>query len=452
MASKSLVSRPGRRRFVKIAAATSAALAFPYIRTSYAAGSLSLGFWDHWVPKANDTLTKLCMDWGKKEKVDLKIDYITSQGNKNMLTITAESQARSGHDILAHPAWYALTYAKQLEPLDDVMHPLIKKYGKVSPAAEFLCKSGGKWIAVPAVTGTQVKPPCARLDLFKQHAGIDILEMYPVDKAPTKAADNWTWETMLKAAEKLQKAGSPIGLGLGQTTDSIDWVGAMFASFGADLVDAKGNIIVKKNEAVKHVLEYSQRLVKTMPEDVFAWDDASNNKYIISGQGSMIMNPPSAYAVAKRDNPKVAEQLYTFEMPRGPKGRYAPYLPFLWALWSFSKNKSAGKALLAHLLQRENVEKLVDASIGYDIPSFESMRNFKIWEQVGPPKGTVYHYPPHKDQIVWMACAPAPAAMAQQMYTQSIMTKMIAQCTQAGKSITATIDWAASELEGYQRT
>src|SRR3954462_7571579 len=162
-----------RRRFIKTSAAASAALAFPYIRTSHAAGSLTIGFWDHWVPGANDTLTKLCMDWGKKEKVDVKIDYITSQGNKNMLTITAESQARSGHDILAHPGWYALTYAKQLEPLDDVMNPLMKKYGKVAPAAEFLCKSkSGQWIAVPAVTGTQVKPPCVRLDLFKPPAGI----------------------------------------------------------------------------------------------------------------------------------------------------------------------------------------------------------------------------------------------------------------------------------------
>jgi ABC-type glycerol-3-phosphate transport system substrate-binding protein len=441
-----------RRKFLKTTAAASAALAFPYIRTSHAAGNITIGFWDHWVPKANDTLTKLCEDWGKKEKVGVKIDYITSQGNKNMLTITAESQARSGHDILAHPAWYALTYAKQLEPVDDVMNPLIKKYGKVSPAAEFLCKDKGRWIAVPAVTGTQVKPPCARLDLFKQHAGIDLREMYPTLKPPTKAADHWTWETMVVAAEKLKKAGSPIGLGLGQTTDSVDWVGAMFASFGADLVDAKGNITVK-SDAVKHVLEYSQRLVKAMPEDVFAWDDASNNKYIISGQGSMIMNPPSAYAVAKRDNPKVAEQLWTFEMPAGPKGRFAPYLPFLWAIWNFSKNKAACKSLLAHLLQRENEEKLVDASIGYDIPSFESMRNFRIWSEVEPPKGTVFHYPPKGGrQITWMACAPAPAAIAQQMYTQSIMTKMIAQCTQGGKSIAQTLDWAASELEGYMRS
>ena len=122
-----------RRRFLGTTAAASAAtIGFPYIRTSHAAGSLALGFWDHWVPGANDTLTKLCQDWGEKEKVDVKIDYITSQGNKNMLTITAESQARSGHDILAHPAWYALTYARQLEPLDDVMNPLIKQHGKVA--------------------------------------------------------------------------------------------------------------------------------------------------------------------------------------------------------------------------------------------------------------------------------------------------------------------------------
>src|SRR3954466_6258701 len=149
--SKAASSRNlARRKLLKAGAAATAALAFPYIRTSHAAGSLTIGFWDHWVPNADDNPTKLCMDWGKKEKVDVKIDYITSQGNKNMLTITAEAQARSGHDILTHPAWFALRYAKQLEPLDDVMNPLMKKYGKVAPAAEFLCKSkGGQWIAVP---------------------------------------------------------------------------------------------------------------------------------------------------------------------------------------------------------------------------------------------------------------------------------------------------------------
>ena len=107
-------SKFGRRKFIQTTAAATAALAFPYIRTSHAAGSLTVAFWDHWVPGANNTLTKLCQDWAKKEKVDIKIDYITSQGNKDQLTIVAEAQARSGHDILQHPAWFAQTYAKQL--------------------------------------------------------------------------------------------------------------------------------------------------------------------------------------------------------------------------------------------------------------------------------------------------------------------------------------------------
>ena len=59
-----------RRRFL---AGTAAAIGFPYIRTSHAAGKLAVGFWDHWVPGANDTQTAICHEWAKKEKVDLKM-------------------------------------------------------------------------------------------------------------------------------------------------------------------------------------------------------------------------------------------------------------------------------------------------------------------------------------------------------------------------------------------
>src|SRR5215468_1435867 len=120
-----------RRRFIhSTAAAATAALAAPYIRTSHAAGSLAVGFWDHWVPGANDTLTKLCNEWAAKEKVDIKIDYITSQGSKILVTIAQEAQAKSGHDILSLPTWYCAGQAANLEPADDLVQPLIAKYGK----------------------------------------------------------------------------------------------------------------------------------------------------------------------------------------------------------------------------------------------------------------------------------------------------------------------------------
>jgi ABC-type glycerol-3-phosphate transport system substrate-binding protein len=441
-------ARFDRRRFL---AASAAAVAAPYVHTSHAAGKLTVGFWDHWVPGANSVLTKLCNDWAAKERVDLKIDYITSQGNKILLTGTAEAQAKAGHDIMTLPTWYASAQAKNLEPMDDLMKPLIAENGNVVAVTEYLGKQDGNWVAVPATPGSQVKSPCGRIDLFKQHAGLDLTKMYPAGAPADKAlSDRWTWDTFLVAAEKCFKAGYPFGLGLGETTDSVDWVGALFASYGAELVDAKGNITIK-SDATRQALEYAKRLVPFLPPDVFAWDDASNNKWLIAGKGALIMNPPSAWAVAKRDNPKVAEQLWTFPAPKGPKGRFTPGLPFFWGIWKFANNKSAGKSLLAYLSQRSVVEQLVAASGGYDIPSFSGLRDFKIWAEEGPPKGTLYHYPPRGDEIAWIAMSPAPTAIAMQMYAQATNTKMIAKITQGGESIDKAIAWAASELEGFMR-
>ena len=389
-----------RRRFLGTAAATSAVIAAPYIRTSHAAGSLAVGFWDHWVPQANDALTKLCNEWAAKEKVDLKIDYIPSQGNKNLITIAAESQAKAGHDLLAFPTWQPADKARDLEPLDDVMKPLLAANGAVSPLIEYLAKVEGHWIAVPAAPGSQIKGPCARIDLMKQHAGLDVQKMYPAGAAPDKALSQaWTWDAFLAAAEKCHKAGFPFGIGLGQTEDSVDTQGALWSAYGAVLVDAQGRITVK-SDAVRQVLEFNRRLLAFLPPDVFAWDNASNNRMLIAGKSALIMNPPSAWAVAKRDNPKVAEQLWTFPSPRGPKGRYEPYLPYFWGVWKFSKNKAAAKSLLVHLSQRSAVEKQVAASQGYDIPAFAKLNDFKTWAEEGPPKGTLYHYPPSSEQIL----------------------------------------------------
>jgi len=437
-----------RRRFLS---ASAAALAAPYVRTSRAAGSLSVGFWDHWVPRANDGLTKLCNEWAAKEKVDLKIDFITSQGNKLLLTITAEAQAKAGHDIIAVYSWYAAGHAPLLEPVDDVVQPLIAQYGNPAGALEYLGKQNGHWIAVPATCGSQMKGPCARIDLFKQYAGLDLTKMYPPGAPPAKQlTDKWTWDTFLVAAQKCFKAGFPFGIGMGETADSVDSAGAIFAAHGAHLVDAQGNITVN-SDATRQALEYCKKLVQVLPPDVFAWDDASNNKWLIAGKGALIMNPPSAWAVAKRDNPKVAEQLWTFPAPKGPKGRFEPAGPFYWGIWKFSKNKAAARSLLTYLSQRSSVEQLVTASSGFDVPSFPALRDFEIWAEVGPPKGTLYHYPPRGDEILSISGAPAPVSVAMQMYTQATMTKMIAKFTQSNESMDKVIGWASSELEGFMR-
>jgi ABC-type glycerol-3-phosphate transport system substrate-binding protein len=439
-----------RRRFVATTAAASTSfVAAPFVRTAGAAGSLSIGLWDHWVPGANTAMTEICNAWAEKEKVNLKIDYLSTQGNKLYLTIAAEALAKSGHDIMDFSAWDPSTYANSLEPVDDVMREVLSRNGPVGPEYEYLAKPNGKWLAVPGIRGTLFLTACSRFDLLKEHAGIDILGMFPASAQPTKAAEAWTWDVFLSAAEKCHKAGYPFGLPLGVTTDSVEWLGAFLRAQGADLVDAKGNITVK-SDAVRQALEYLQRLTAFLPPDVGAWDNASNNKWLVAGKGALIFNPPSAWAVAKRDAPQVAEKLWTHGMPKGPKGRFVSVLPRFQGLWNFSKNKSAAKSLLLHVSSRAAAEKLVDACQGYDLPPYVKFNDFKTWDEVGPPRGTISHYPNKGDQVSIIPCSPAPPPIASQIYTQAIVPKMVLRLAK-GELMPQTLDWASREIEGFSR-
>ena len=304
---------------------------------------------------------------------------------------------------------------------------------------------------MPAPVGSPTLPPCGRIDYFKQFVGLDLTKMYPAGAPPDKElADKWTWENFLLAAEKCHTGGRAFGMPIGVTNDSVAWCYAVLRAHGAQMTDKDGKVTVK-SDATKQVLEWFKKLVPFLPDGVFAWDDASNNKALISGQSALIMNPPSAWAVAVRDARPVAEQLWTFPSPKGPKGRFDPAVPFFWGVWSFSKNIPAAKALLIHLCQRSSVEQTVAASHGYDIPQFAKLHDFKTWEIEEPPKGTIYNYPPRGDVEVVIPYGESPTKIANQIYAQATLPKMIAQCTQQGKTIEQAMDWAASELEGFSR-
>ncbi len=438
-------------RRTALTAAAAAALPLVHIRSAGAAGSIRIGLWDHWVPAGNAAMKKLIDGWAAKNKVEVSIDFITTVGNKLQLTYAAEAQAKTGHDAIAFAAWDARNYAQSLEPVDDLVEGLIKQYGQVNPVNEYLSKVDGHWRAVPSSSGTQYKPSCARISTFAK-AGVDLQAMYPTKPEHTALSDGWTWQKLLEIAPVAKEAGLPFALGLGQTTDSVDFVGALFRAFGAELVNAKGEITVD-SDPVRAALEYMAKLTKYLPPDVYSYDDASNNRALIAGKSALIFNPPSAWAVAKRDNPPVAADCWTFPNPSGPKGRYVPYLPFFWGIWSFGKNKAAVKELLAWLCQREQVETLCNAVSGYDIPPFLSMSDFDIWAKVEPPLGTVYNYPirPWHKAVPSIAGYPAPPEIAVQIYNRATMTTMIAKMTQGGQSMKDVIAWANDELEGFTR-
>ncbi len=439
-----------RRGALKLGAAATA-LPLVHIRTAAAAGKLTIAFWDHWVPAGNDIMRQQVKAWADKNKVDVQADFITSNGFKNLLTLAAEAQAKKGHDVQAIPGWEAQNHRELLEPMDDVVQRLSAQYGAPDPVMEYLGKYQGHWLAVPTSSGNQNKGPCGRISVLKDKAGLDIVSMFPAEDVATDAAKGWTWESHLKAAEACAKAGMPFGIGLGVTADSVDTAGSLFHSYGAEVVNAKGEITVD-SDPVRQVLEHAQQLVKWLPADAVSYDDASNNRALISGKSPLIWNPPSAWAVAKRDAPAIAADCWTFPAPSGPKGRFMPAGVFMWGVWQFAENKSAAKDIIEYLMQRENVEARCNAVDGYDLPPYPKMLDFPVWKNVNPPKGTVFNYPmrPSHDSKASIACAPAPPDIAVQIYNRGTLPTMFAKL-QSGQSIKQAIAWAQEELEGYVR-
>lgn len=449
-----MILKPYKRRtFLKASAAATAVIAgAPYIKTARSAGSLRLGLWDHWVPGANDVLTEICDAWGKANGVDVTIDYITSIGFKNILTAQAEARARTGHDIMAHPTWQVSIHRDVLEPVDDVVAAITQKHGAYIPTADYLCKFDGTWRAIPAPIGSHTYPMVSRIDLFNDIAGVDLLKIFPTDGSPRdpELVESWNYDNFLIAAKKLHAAGHAFGNPIGATSDSQDWLGPLFMSFGSVMVNADGDITVNSDET-RQALSYMKELTAAMPADVYAWDDAGNNRWIVSGKGSCMQNPPSAWTVAKRDKPEVAAQLIHHDTPKGPNGRFRGSLPYLWGIWEFSENKQAAKDLLIYLAEREAVDRLLKATQGFDMPLTPSYYDNPVWLEEQPPKGTLYNYPIRGDEQAIVTGYPAPPPIATQIYTQGLIPVMVARHTQGGDSMDDAIAWAENELEGYMR-
>ena len=289
-----------------------------------------------------------------------------------------------------------------------------------------------------------------RLD--EKFANIDVQEMYPAG-APPKA-ENWTMDTFLKAAEACNKGGFPFGIGSWSNRRFVDTAGVIFQSFGAELVDAKGNLAVK-TDAVRQALEYYKRLIAFLPPEVAAWDDASNNKWLISGKGALIMNPPSAWAVAKRDAPAVAEQRRVDGFPVGSEGPLCTLCSVFLGCLEFLQEQGGGKeptyASVATGFGREtggSERRLRLALPGRMVYYPEDMGRGKDRQRV---RSTHYPEELYNHQILSIAASPAPPKIAQQIYAGATLTKMCLRYYQ-GEAMEKTLAWAEGERQGFMRS
>lgn len=271
--------------------------------------------------------------------------------------------------------------------MTDVADYLGKKCGGWTPSGEAYGKLNGKWIGIPvAATGGLVNYRIAAME----KAGH---KTFPKDLAG--------FADLMKG---LNKNGTPGGMAIGHASgDANGWLHWALWAHGGNLIDKDNKVVINSPETAK-ALEYVKGLYENFVPGTASWNDSNNNKAFLADQLSLTVNGISIYVAAKKDAPKIAEDMNHAHLPPGLDGKTREmHLGFPILVYNFTKFPQTCKAFTAFLLDPAQFNPWIEAAQGYLSHFLKAYDANPIW--TADPKNT-----PYRDVA---ATAMTPAGLAQ---------------------------------------
>jgi multiple sugar transport system substrate-binding protein len=158
-----------------------------------------------------------------------------------------------------------------------------------------------------------------------------------------------TWEDVLAGGRRLKAQGHPVGIGMGADPESNVTLLGLMHGFGAQIQDEEARVVINSPATVEAVKIGAAIFRSAMTDEVLGWDITSNNRYLISGHGSLILNAIAALRAIEAQNPPLAAKVQLLPVPSAPRGRLSPYVVSVYVIWKFSQNQEAAKQFLVDL-------------------------------------------------------------------------------------------------------
>ena len=96
---------------------------------------------------------------------------------------------------------------------------------------------------------------------------------------------------------------------------------AFLMCFGSFIQNEENQLTIKSKQTVD-ALKFMASIYKTGETDeIFGWNPASNNNFLYSGKGSMILNAISATRTPEDQHLPFVDDLWIWPIPAGPHGR-----------------------------------------------------------------------------------------------------------------------------------
>jgi multiple sugar transport system substrate-binding protein len=349
-----------RREFAKLsgagalAAGVGANFLFP-ARAAAQQKTLKIVQWSHFVPGYDkwfdNTYTK---QWGEKNNTNVVVDHIAI-GEINARA-AAEVAAKKGHDLfmfLSPPA----AYEKQVIDHSEIYQEIERKHGKAID------------LAVKSTLNPKTKKYFAFSDSYVPDPGDyrkDLWEKVGYPNGPD------TWDDLLKGGKKIKDTvGNPVGVGLSQELDTNMAMRALLWSFGGSEQDVNGNPSLKSKQTIDAVKFMRSLYKETETPEVFTWDPSSNNRGILAGKLSFVLNAISVTRTAEKDNPEMSKNIWVAPALKGPVRRIAAeHVMDCYVVWDFAENKEGAKRFLVDYI--DAFGEAFKASEFYNFPCFPS--------------------------------------------------------------------------------
>ena len=344
-----------RRKLIQVAGAGAAALALPK-KTFAAKKTLRILQWNHFVPGYDKWFNgQYVKEWGEKNDTEVVVDNVGIPAINP--TAAAEVSAKKGHDLFMF-LWPRPAYEEDVIDHGEIYQECEKKYGK---PIDLAIKStyNPKTKKYFGFSDMFVPDPINyRIDLFQQVGG-------NVD----------SWDNIRKYGKMIKdKTGVPVGIGQAAEIDTAMAMRAVLYAFGGGEQDEQGNIVLNSKQTVEAVKFVKALYQETMTPEVLSWDASSNNRAMLAGKSSVVLNAISVTREGENknmmvDGSPIADRIGLAKAAQGPARRMGlEHVMSNFVVWKFAENIEGAKKFLVDLIG--NFHRAYDASEYYNFPCF----------------------------------------------------------------------------------
>jgi len=399
--------------------ATAAGLLLPR-KGRAAKKTLKILQWNHFVPGYDKWFNnQYIKEWGEKNDTEVIVDNVGIPAINT--TAAAEVSAKKGHDLFLF-LWPKPVYEDEVIDHREIYEEVEKKYGKPID------------LAIKSTYNPRTKKYFGFSDSYVPDPVNYRKSMF--DEVGMKPD---TWDDIRVAGKKIKdKRNVPVGIGLAQEIDTAMAMRAILYSFGGSEQDEQGRLVLGSKNTVEAVKFVKALYQETMTPEVFSWDASSNNRAMLAGRASVVLNAISVTREAENknlmvDGKPIGDDVWLAKPAKGPVRRMGlEHVMNVYVIWKFAENIAGAKKFLVDYVG--NFHRAFEASEFYNFPCFP--------KQVPDLKQMVQHdskgKPPDKyavlaDSLDWATNVGYPGysnAAIDDIYSQWIVNNMFAKAAQ----------------------